>query len=45
MTWKTITIPVSTLLAELARIRRMGGTITRCCPLGDRCQVTYFSAG
>lgn len=45
MTWQTITIPASVLLAELARIRRAGGTITRCCPLGDLCLVTYFSVG
>ncbi|WP_158296588.1 hypothetical protein [Nocardioides albidus] len=45
MNWQTIVVPLTSLIAELARIRRSGGTVTRCCPDGDCCRVTYVSVG
>ncbi|NYD33265.1 hypothetical protein BJ958_004811 [Nocardioides kongjuensis] len=45
MTWQTVTVPVSALVAELARIRRAGGTVTHCCRAGNCCLVTWFSVG
>jgi len=41
MSWQTITVSCSDLQAELDRIRSDGGIITRCCPSGDDCTLTY----